>query len=144
MIRGMTVLWAVLAITAGIAMFLVKYEVQALEEDLRAANHQIRRDREQIHVLQAEWAYLNEPSRLRALAEKHLNLHPLEPTQVITLASLPQRPGMEDGREDTGSLVSLGPDGTPAVPWASYPLPKPRSDAAQRAASELASTRVSP
>lgn len=133
MIRGMTLLWALLAVIAGVAMFMVKYEVQALEDDLRKANRQIRADREQIHVLQAEWAYLNEPGRLRDLAEKHLGLKTFEPGQVITLAGLPPRRDPAPGAGET----MVGQDS---------PLPsrKPQPPAAPRRGSELASTKVSP
>ncbi len=133
MIRGMTLLWALLAIIAGVAMFMVKYEVQSLEEDLVRANRQIRADRAQIHVLQAEWAYLNEPGRLRDLAEKHLGLKTVEPTQIISLAALPPRRDMGAGDGET----MVGQD-TPV------PSRKPRPPMPQRPGAELASSRVSP
>lgn len=146
MIRGMTVLWAVLAVLAGVAMFMVKYEVQALEESLRQVNGQIRADRRQIHVLEAEWAYLNQPDRLRELAEKHLNLKTLEPAQVITMASLPPRP-LPDGAPDDPSggngntVLSRAPDGALILPWATYPVRKPgTSTMPPQGGTELAST----
>lgn len=142
MIRGMTVLWALLAVVAGVAMFLVKYEVQSLEEDLRQVNRAIRTDRQQIHVLQAEWAYLNQPDRLRAMAEKHLNLKPLDPTQVISMSALPPRPRPEnDAGGPAGTLLARGEDGALVLPWETYPVPKPGSLTPwPRPGAELAST----
>jgi hypothetical protein len=89
MMRGATLLWAMLAIIAGTGLFLLKYEVQAQELRLTALRKNIIDSQEQIHVLKAEWSYLNEPQRLREQAERHLGLHPLKPGQIGTIASLP-------------------------------------------------------
>jgi len=89
MMRGATLLWAMLAIIAGTGLFLLKYEVQAQEQRLTSLRKDIIDSQEQIHVLKAEWSYLNEPQRLREQAERHLGLHPLKPSQIVTIASLP-------------------------------------------------------
>lgn len=91
MIRGITILWSLLALTAGICLYLLKHQVQVLEDELAALNRQIRMDRQAMHVLDAEWTYLNDPSRLRDLAEKHLGLQPMGPQQVATMAGLPRK-----------------------------------------------------
>ena len=89
MMRGATLLWGTLAIIAGTGLFLLKYEVQAQEQRLTSLRKDIIDTQEQIHVLKAEWSYLNEPQRLREQAERHLGLHPLKPGQIGTIASLP-------------------------------------------------------
>lgn len=59
---------------AGIAgsLFVVENEVQSLREDLAEINRQIHSDKEAMHVMQAEWAYLNQPERIEALTKEHL------------------------------------------------------------------------
>jgi hypothetical protein len=89
MMRGVTILWAILATVAGTALFLLKYEVQGQEERLRDLRKDIVDTEEAIHVLKAEWSYLNDPARLREQAERHLALHPLKPSQIGTIDSLP-------------------------------------------------------
>ncbi len=91
MIRGMagTVVWAGLAAAFGIGLFSVKHEVKDLETQLEALNHEIQQNQEEIHVLNAEWSYLNDPVRLGAQAERHLGMRPVGPAQVATLESLP-------------------------------------------------------
>lgn len=64
-------------------LFSLKYEVQALEARLGALDHSIQDNQETLHLLAAEWAHLNDPARLRHLAEQHLDLVPLSPQQVI-------------------------------------------------------------
>jgi cell division protein FtsL len=79
------VLWIGLVAGIGVGLFLVKHEVKELEHRLNALNAEIRRNQETSHVLRAEWSYLNDPARLRTLAEKHLAMHPVRPVQMATL-----------------------------------------------------------
>ena len=88
--RG-TVLWLTLAIVAGIGLFQVSYRVQSLEDELTRVNRQILQERDTIHVLRAEWSYLNEPTRLAELAQRHLNLAPLAASQMVRIEDLPLR-----------------------------------------------------
>jgi hypothetical protein len=91
-LRGIAALWAVLAVAAATGLFLLKYEVIALEEDLAGLTRAIEADRRAIHVLRAEWSYLNQPESLERMAASHLDLVPLGPTRMATLDALPFRP----------------------------------------------------
>ncbi len=84
-------MWLSLAIMVGVGMFLVKYKVQALEDELLAKQEQIVRDRGSIRVLEAEWTYLNDPNRLRRLSAQHLGFGPSVPQNVTNLSELPMR-----------------------------------------------------
>ena len=88
---GTILMWLALAIMVGVGMFLVKYKVQALEDELIAKREQIVRDRGAIRVLEAEWTYLNDPDRLRRLSARHLQFGPAVPQNVTTLSELPMR-----------------------------------------------------
>ena len=58
------------------------YETQASLSDVRRLHQQMGAAHERLNVLQAEWAYLNRPDRLRDLAELNfdrLQLLPLIP-----------------------------------------------------------------
>lgn len=89
MIRAATLLWAVLAVIAGTGLFMLKYEVQGREHQLTKLRKEIVNTQESIHVLKAEWSYLNDPQRLREQAERHLGMHPLKPTQIGSIDALP-------------------------------------------------------
>lgn len=91
MIRGLptTILSAVLAGAVGIGLFFVKHEVKEQEARLSELNREIERNQEAIHVLKAEWSYLNDPARLRALSEKFLSMKVVGPAQIATLDNLP-------------------------------------------------------
>lgn len=92
MIGRTTLLWLALAAVVVFGLFHVKYEVAALEEELNRLNVATLREQNQIHVLEAEWSYLNRPSRLEELAERYLALKPLAPHQLTTVSALPIRP----------------------------------------------------
>ncbi|MGH6932477.1 MAG: cell division protein FtsL [Dongiaceae bacterium] len=91
MITRGTMIWIALSIVAGVALFEVTYRVQALEEELAKVNREIVQEREALHVLRAEWSYLNEPGRLSELARRHLDLAPLQASQMTQIDNLPYR-----------------------------------------------------
>ena len=88
MIRPTMVLIILLAASLSLTLFVVKYQVQDLEEELTGLNRSITEDRQAIHVLKAEWSHLNEPTRLKSLAERYLGLRAIESKQVGTAKEL--------------------------------------------------------
>lgn len=72
-------------------LYLVKYEVQELKNHNDALQQKLNDEKMALHVLQAEWVYLNQPDRLMSLAEKYLKLEPIEPRQVVGWAEIPVR-----------------------------------------------------
>jgi cell division protein FtsL len=87
-IRQTTATCLLLAVALAVILLTIKHQVRALNEELGSLNRQIVRERESIQVLQAEFAYLAQPERLRRLAVGHLGLAPSEPRQLATFASL--------------------------------------------------------
>lgn len=94
MIRPSTILWIAAVILIGYAMFQVKYEVLQQEQQLARLDHAILKDRESIRVLNAEWSYLSQPTRLDQLAKRYLALAPIgTPQLLVNLDALPMRQG---------------------------------------------------
>ena len=84
-------------VSAMVVLFLVfwayreNYRTQAEFNELRALQTEIGQMRESLGVLNAEWAYLNRPDRLRELATANydrLGLMPMEPSQFGTAAQV--------------------------------------------------------
>ncbi len=88
MMRRTTVLFVFLAAALSLALFSLKYQVQDLEDEFVGLNRSISAERRAMHVLEAEWSYLNDPARLGALAARHLGLRPVESEQLGTLGTL--------------------------------------------------------
>lgn len=112
MIRRSTLLTMVLAVSTGLALFVVKYKVQDLEDRLNDINREIASNRQSIHVLKAEWSHLNEPGRLRQLAVRHLDLGPLGHDQFISstdlTALLPERNAVGLAEDDAAFDQQVG------------------------------------
>ena len=85
--RGL-LFWSVAAIGTAIGLFSVKYRVQDLEEKIDRTNQKIIESQQATHILQIEWAHLNEAERIERLAQKHLKLEQASIKQVVRLDSL--------------------------------------------------------
>lgn len=96
MISRGTWVWLALALAIGFGLFQLKYQVQGLEQKLARLNRQTLESEEAIHVLKAEWSYLNQPERIQALAQKYLALQPLSGKQFGSVADLPMRAGADN------------------------------------------------
>ena len=93
MIRLGTLFWLVLVSTTAFAMFGVKYQVQALEDELARTNRATAAEEHELRVLDAEWAYLTRPATLEAMNRQFLSLGPIATKQLhATAADIPLRP----------------------------------------------------
>jgi hypothetical protein len=93
MIRLGTLFWLVLVSATGFAMFGVKYQVQALEDELARTNRATATEEHELRVLEAEWAYLTRPETLEAMNRQFLSLGPLVTKQLhTTVSDIPLRP----------------------------------------------------
>jgi hypothetical protein len=92
-IRLATLFWLVLVSATGFAMFAVKYEVQALDDDFARTKKTIAAEEHEIHVLDAEWAYLTRPEILEEMNRRYLSLGPITTRQLhTTVDDIPLRP----------------------------------------------------
>lgn len=82
-LRHTTVLFLVLAGGISMVLFSVKYQVHDLEDEHKRLVRELDDERRALHVLRAEWATLNDPARIRTLAQDHLGLGPVAPAQVL-------------------------------------------------------------
>jgi hypothetical protein len=71
MIRPVTLVSLIAAAGAGLYLYQVKHSVSMLDRELRDVNRQTEVVRERTQILRAEWALLNEPDRLRQVAQRH-------------------------------------------------------------------------
>ena len=106
-----TVLWVALIGAMAVGLFQLKYAVQAREDELARLNRELLASEQTVHVLHAEWSYLNRPERLAALAARHLDLAPMAPGQIGAIDSLPVRVPLDELVAALGSGV--GGDGAP-------------------------------
>jgi len=107
-------LWTVAAIATGYTLFYITFQVEALEAELTRLNREILIEQESVHVLKAEWSYLNRPDRLEKLSTKLLpELGSLSAQQIGSIDSLPERPTIDDEATISAASTSLQ---TKAIP----------------------------
>lgn len=92
MIRPGVLVWIGAIVLMAVTLFLITYEVQSVEKEIAALNREAVAEEEAIHVLRAEWSYLNRPERLASLAERHLGLQAVAPAQLIAARELDSPP----------------------------------------------------
>lgn len=81
-----TSLFFILSLVLGCILFKVKHEVVEIEQKISKATQQMRREKENIHILKAEWSHLNEPQRLKGLAQKFLDIMPMKTEQILAVS----------------------------------------------------------
>ena len=99
--------------SAGYA-YSIKYDSLYQAEQVAKLKTKLQKERDAVAVLKAEWHLLNRPDRLQAVAERHLDLQPLNVQQLARLSDLPNRPPRADeiGRK-LEALGLLQPTATP-------------------------------
>ena len=77
---------------AAAYVYRIKMESTSRTERVLRLNAEIHEQRDAIATLRAEWAKLDAPLRLQGLADRHLELKPINATQYDQLKNLPERP----------------------------------------------------
>lgn len=91
MIRPITLICMLLACVSGLYLYQTKHRVLLLDKEIAATVQASTVARERAGVLRAEWTLLNDPERLRALADQFLSLKPVAPGQFTIMAELANR-----------------------------------------------------
>jgi cell division protein FtsL len=79
-----------LVLAAGY-VYQVKFESTLQAERVAKLRSEIRRERDTIAALRAEWSRLDTPARVQALAQRHLPLKPVDASQFDGLERVPER-----------------------------------------------------
>lgn len=87
--RFSTLVWMLVIVGSAFLLYRVKYEVQNLRTQVSATERELAAERESLHVVAAEWAYLNRPDRLARLSEKYLSSKRVMANQVAEVEAVP-------------------------------------------------------
>ena len=122
MMRVLNILVIAALVSAAAYVYKTKFESTRQAEHLAKVRMEIRQEQDAIASLRAEWSKLDTPSRIQALANRHLSLKPIDPRQFDALRNLPERPPdlvPPNSADPIGSLLE-NPD-VLDVPTASIP-----------------------
>ena len=73
----------------SMGVYMIKYSVQNIQREVVTLKADLDHEKESVHLLKAEWAYLNRPERLQQLAGRHLDLVPLDSKKIEEIGVLP-------------------------------------------------------
>jgi cell division protein FtsL len=107
-------------VLAAAYVYKIKFDSTVQAERVAKLRAEIRRERDAVAGLRAEWAQLDNPTRIQGLARRHLALKPIEATQTDTIERLPDRPPdlvPPDAADPIGAMLDDHPVGSvPATP----------------------------
>jgi cell division protein FtsL len=81
----------VLSLLMGVGVYHLKHRVSNTASELRNVNTKILDTKESLHILKAEWGFLNSPKRLARLSNRHLKLKPVRAIQIASLQTINRR-----------------------------------------------------
>ena len=96
-------------VCAAVYVYKIKFDSTLQAERVAKLRSEIRRERDAIATLRAEWSQLDNPIRIQGLAQRHLALKPIEATQFDALNRLPERPAdaPPDLNDPIGAMIGL-------------------------------------
>ena len=105
-------------ILAASMVYKIKFDSTLQAERVAKLAGELRHERDAIAALRAEWAKLSTPGRIQGLAERHLKLQPIQPTQFDTFDRLPERPpALPPASNDPASAMAApAPETTGSLP----------------------------
>ena len=105
----------VLLIFAAAYLYEIKFESTLRAERVAKMRADVRRERDAIAALRAEWATLENPARIQGLVRRHLPLGPADATQYGPLDQLPPHAPvvMRPPNDDAMATMIENPDSTP-------------------------------
>ncbi len=107
-LRILNLVVIVALVAAAAYVYRIKFDSTVQAERLAKIRSEVRRERDTIAALRAEWGELDNPARVEALAKRYLQLKPVTPTQFNSLDQLPDRPPQfikSDSQDPIGVMI---------------------------------------
>ncbi|MFG1401546.1 cell division protein FtsL [Xanthobacter sediminis] len=131
MFRVANILMVGALLVTAVVVYQLKYASTAEAERLATLRSQIRKERDAIAVMRAEWARRTSPFYIQGLVERHLDLKRLDVESISALDDLPPKPG--NGGDGIGGIIEALEDAplvTSSTGRASTPTPNGGAPAA--------------
>ncbi|RDE10190.1 cell division protein FtsL [Pelagibacterium lacus] len=106
-LHRLNLILAVLTVLAVVAVYSQKHFAELTAEEITSIERSITRQQAALSILKADWAYLNQPTQIQPIIDRHndvLNLQVAKARQFGHFEDLPMRPIQ---RLDTDALNAL-------------------------------------
>ncbi len=94
-----TFVWILSFVTAALGVYQLKFKVIEQANHLASLKSEIKREREALVVLNAEWALKTSPERLERLNRDFIKLEPIKTSQIIEIDNIPISPSNSEPAE---------------------------------------------
>lgn len=88
-------------------VYKIKFDSTVRAERVARLRAEIKREHDMAAALRARWETLDGPTRIQALAERHLTLKPLDANQIDNLDRLPERPHPATPPEGSDPIAAI-------------------------------------
>jgi hypothetical protein len=123
MFRPLTVIAITAFCVVGWNVYRAEDAARHLDRELRDLQRRTEQARDRTQVLRAEWALLNEPERLRQVAQKYLPLETMVPGQFLRLPELERKLPVAVAFAGPVNLFAPLPDATAVAVAETEPAP---------------------
>lgn len=99
MIRTINIVLAITSMMALAGVYALKYSVEETATAKADLERKIERQKGDLSLLKADWAYLNQPGHIGPIVQRHqdaLNLQPVSAKQFASIDVIPMRPQQTD------------------------------------------------
>lgn len=108
--------WFGLVILASLALYHVSDRTQKLDLELRQLNSAIMSEKQNLHVIKADYVYLTNPERLEKSAKRFLAIRPSVPQQVASLNDIEHRLPTRGEALASAAVIRLADSSRPTQP----------------------------
>ena len=129
MIKTLNAILVCTSLIGLVSVYTLKFQVEDTASTKSGLERRSERQQASLSLLEAEWAYLNQPTHVAPIVQRHqdvLMLEPTKPTQFAAMDSLPMRPvvqpdttaldalftSLESGIDPIEQLIEASDDGT--------------------------------
>jgi hypothetical protein len=115
MIRTLNLVLLGTSLAVLVSVYALKYSVEDIATEKSRIERRIDQQEGTLSLLEADWAFLNQPHHIAPIVTRNqaaLGLEPVKPQQFGDIASLPMRPAAPDpaALDDLLSLLDAGID----------------------------------
>lgn len=106
-VHRLNIVLAIVAVIAVVAVYSQKHVAELTADEIVRIERAMARQQADLSILKADWAYLNQPTHIQPIVDRHnevLNLQVAKVAQFGNFSDLPMRPQQ---RLDTDALDAL-------------------------------------